>query len=102
MTDATHTPEPWVAKPCRSDKIEIWSDSGDGSAMTLVAVVPDTRMKPPGVALHDARLLAAAPALLEALEEATQTLENASWTHNDGLLNCAIEEARAVIKLAKS
>lgn len=111
QTVATHTPGPWEAflretvGDSASGRLERWAvgttepmDPNDPWAgRTFTGNVCDVRDWPSATAKANARLIAAVPALLEALEGALGEIE--SWT--DGELDChAAQQARATIALA--
>ena len=116
MTDE-HTPGPWICQRC-----------GEKNTLNVVINLPPDRCQPiadidctgvqNGEAKANARLIAAAPKLLEALE-AIDDMENCQQCHEQGERNidqhkavgynyphqesweCAREIARAAIKTAK-
>ncbi len=101
MTEAKHTPGPWEVRsdadgvPC-----EVWApDDQDGG--TLIAVLPWSHTDTPG----NAHAIAAAPALLAALESAQKTLAaTEEYLQDSPVLMDVIEDherARAAIRQAR-
>ena len=93
MSKTVHTPGPWVV----SDQgVGFEVDSNDGWQVAQAQQRPeDGRGKPSSVRLANARLIAAAPDLLEALKKMLDV-----WEHG-GIATYPIGEARAAIKKAE-
>lgn len=92
---AKHTPGPW-----HIDGHEV--HAGDGCEF-VTTFDPST-----AVGTANARLIAAAPELLDTLKEALRVMETAGWQHpfnlhyhDDCDLSCAVVRARAVIAKAE-
>ena len=117
-TKVRHTPGPWVAVPMKTDTARALMHGGpplfdDGIWWILpeadqerlpIAVIDraDDHSAPARAKSElDARLLAAAPELLKALEDISATAEHASCCANDTewrlFLTVRIQEARAAI-----
>jgi hypothetical protein len=98
MTQVKHTPGPWRArKRVHSHKMRVWS-SRDGHAN--YGVKPGDKIVADVDLASNAYLIAAAPDLLEALEDAMDAWE----THcksGDSMQGCWESDARAAIAKAK-
>lgn len=101
MIDAKHTPGPWSARQTRlgSWRIEgprLASSSHRLSPIVLADVLSHGQL-PPGETVANARLIAAAPELLEALQKVSDVYDgpgnNLEWFK-------AIQQARAAIAKA--
>lgn len=97
-----HTPGPWYADP--SKRVTGFAVTHDGEPNPLAIAlrkpknsyskgIPDTK------ALANARLIAAAPELLEALESAQMALMG--YTHQNEITLAALEKIRAAIAKAR-
>jgi hypothetical protein len=79
-----HTPGPWMYEP--KGRGHVWSDCRDDGSGAVIAVMPETNH---GTKEADARLIAAAPELLSALNEAAElmplgTKKRADWLRKAG------------------
>ena len=96
-----HTPGPWQISGVRgrpstlSDNAAFHSVGPDGDAVAAVWYDPKTH-----VGWHDARLIAAAPDLLEALQEVVPMLEAALMFHGEPEQGSVGYKARAAIAKA--
>ena len=99
QTKDTFTPGPWVVE--RSSEKSGWSGisvkapSGAYLANLVFQLTENERA--------NARLIAAAPALLEALQSLMRTIDSARGkpvTFFDGMRDCSVTKARAAIKAA--
>ena len=84
-----HTPGPWIVNEDR----DVWHTMGPGGQL----VIAPTQ--------EDARLIAAAPCLLEACQVAIEELTSArggypEWDRTPGRIQCAINELRQAIDKA--
>ena len=93
-TKSQHTPGPWTAEPYRvgDSAYKIVYDA-DGHWLAEVFDVPNA----PDTAAADARLIAAAPELLEALRNLVGLAEMRGSLHE---YRAALDEARAAIAKA--
>lgn len=96
-----HTPGPWQAVLCDADTSEKWYDIWSGGYGS-VAHLSETARTDEGLRfLHgDAHLLAAAPALIEALKDCEIQLANyhRQSIGNDAVAECACAGAKAILK----
>lgn len=102
-TQAKHTPGPWSAVSYVNGKIALEDDQGLG---TIALVDTVHTIKDPREQEANARLIASAPELLEALELAAQALQSCyevdSYPANGGTeQDKALATARAAIAKAK-
>lgn len=100
MTDTTtaaarpaHTPGPWTVNPIRP--VQVATDTDTPQLVATAAADGD-----PYTAIANARLIAAAPELLEALKEVTRCLAWHAEYHGTGMDGKAVAEARSVIAQA--
>lgn len=102
MKDATHTPGPWaVLNVVENEKAEVWYRPNDGLA-SLIARTYECSIceEHGGGAAANARLIAAAPALLAALKQCLPFVDRIRGiTGGDGDLTA--QNARAAIAAAK-
>ena len=88
-----HTPEPWLVetfmRPNKGEVTQVAAFSEDGNRI-LCCVVESFKK------IEDSRLIAAAPDLLEALEEIVSAADGDGWNQLDGTLR----KARAAIAKA--
>lgn len=77
---AAHTPGPWTLHPTLGEKLDPPQIYCNGSTVCTV----DTSAPEPGERIANARLIAAAPEMLEALHESREALLNVnpSWRDN--------------------
>ena len=80
MSGASHTPGPWeIGNPERGDhRFYVYCDNALGTAVAATVFEHDMTGWPEATRLANARLIAAAPELLEALEIAAER-ECSSW-----------------------
>lgn len=88
MSKAMHTPGPWSTYLNTMDSIVVRKIGVSGYEIAHIAIVR--------TGIQDARLIAAAPELLEALKKMLDV-----WEHG-GIATYPIGEARAAIKKAES
>ena len=87
MEKQQHTPGPWTVRES-SLSVSVVAQNGD-------AVFHESYKRIPGV-MEDARLIAAAPDLLEALEEIVSAADGDGWSQ----LDADLRKARAAIAKA--
>jgi hypothetical protein len=98
--DVTHTPAPWKASDewiddLNRETISIWGEDAHG--LMTIAELRHTLVNPSAnEQIANARLIAAAPELLEALKKCLQLLENSPLANSE-----TAEIARAAINKAK-
>ena len=94
MTETDHKPAPWqfveAVSPCGQDWLGCGVVAGDGNEFVWMEDDPETD-------IPTARLIAAAPDLLDALKEVVSEYDNPD---NGRSLRWAIDEARAAIARA--
>ncbi len=97
---SAHTPGPWILSACSRHGFVIWAESGDES---VVQTVDDYGRIGPIDSESNARLISAAPELLDALERGLPSIEHCYHTNDDptGALWDAVVRARAAIAKAK-
>lgn len=93
MTKTAHTPGPWVVDPCW----DILGNTDDGNGMVCQIT---TDAVPRAEAEANARLIAAAPGLLEALRAIIEDWDNGDDA--DAILTRRHDEARAAIAKAET
>jgi hypothetical protein len=100
MSDMQHTPGPWAVHPvlARVDAFDAIDPSGlDGDGLPICQMLWPTELRSEDETDANARLIAAAPELLEALKAARTALNSVHET--DGLLDHE-EAAIAIIDAA--
>jgi hypothetical protein len=90
---AAHTPGPWA-----SDGVTVFADLGDGLNACDVAVMINDGVLPLSIKQANARLIAAAPAMLEALRELVGLFQGHMSSKDE--LTDALNAARAAIAAA--
>ena len=98
MPPSGHTPGPWTAERATPNTINI---DGDGFSIGEVYDGAEDTDSEGSTAEANARLIAAAPELLAALENCIETLDAAKHRANGGCEWIAVIEARAAIQKAK-
>ena len=98
MTNTTHTPGPWAFKMTgwQTNPAAVYSPRRPGA----VACIPARTSVPLDEQSANARLIAAAPELLAALESAQAWIARAGYTDRDKWQSVQ-EQARAAIAKAK-
>ena len=95
MSESKHTPGPWVANIPPTDRMAPTVDAVDGEVCTCECGVNRTNR-------HNARLIAAAPELLEACEDLLSDYEHLAYESKmPPVRRRRIERARAAIAKAK-
>jgi hypothetical protein len=95
-TEAKHTPGPWAAHGCAVYTADNWSEGRNlGGLLVAVASPAEADSQPQDEDLANARLIAAAPELLEAL-----LLVERAWTGDGVDMGTAIDSALLAIAKA--
>lgn len=96
MSESKHTPGPWVVEDETDPMLTILAPSANGDVVAHIVDVDwlDDPAKVGPQCLANARLIAAAPDLLEALTELTDA---AAKVWSDPFIRGAVDRARAAI-----
>jgi hypothetical protein len=110
MSERTHTPKPWTYRVCHNNGgvIEVpdpdtQAPADDGSDDITIAELPQWSDEWREERDANGRLMAAAPDLLEALEDATSLLESlvGSEANQEGAITEQVHDANAAIAKAR-
>ncbi len=94
MSDCRHTPGPWFSLPLTEDENNavVYRLQKNQYGQTIAAC--EINMNQPGEVNANAQLIAAAPDLLEACEEALSKMNEYSMLQEDNFLSRAIDKAK--------